>query len=136
MQYEKAADIRDQITQLQNVQATQNIEGTRGDLDLMAVFTEHGHACVQVLFVRSPLYCFNAVTRSSTLLARVSAHVDAANPARSDSLLTARLRLLKQRRRDAHKKGSSPVKAQYRLPYFSAFLIFLITLETQRPIEC
>ena len=52
LQYEKAADIRDQITQLQNVQATQNIEGTRGDLDLMAVFTEHGHACVQVLFVR------------------------------------------------------------------------------------
>ena len=28
------------------------IEGTRGDLDLLAVFTEHGHACVQVLFVR------------------------------------------------------------------------------------
>ncbi|MDA9988151.1 UvrB/UvrC motif-containing protein [Luminiphilus sp.] len=52
MQYEKAADIRDQITQLQNVQATQNIEGTRGDLDLMAVSTEHGHACVQILFVR------------------------------------------------------------------------------------
>ena len=52
LEYEKAADIRDQISQLQNVQATQNIEGTRGDLDLMAVFTEHGHACVQVLFVR------------------------------------------------------------------------------------
>jgi excinuclease ABC subunit C len=52
LEYEKAAEIRDQISQLQNVQATQNIEGTRGDLDLMAVFTEHGHACVQVLFVR------------------------------------------------------------------------------------
>ena len=48
----KAAEIRDQISQLQNVQAAQNIEGTRGDLDLLAVFTEHGHACVQVLFVR------------------------------------------------------------------------------------
>ena len=52
IEYEKAADIRDQISQLQNVQATQNIEGSRGDLDLIAVFTEHGHACVQVLFVR------------------------------------------------------------------------------------
>ncbi len=52
LQYEKAAEIRDQISQLQNVQATQNIEGARGDLDLMAVFSEHGHACVQVLFVR------------------------------------------------------------------------------------
>lgn len=50
--YEDAADLRDQITQLQNVQSTQSIEGTRGDLDLMAVFTEHGHACIQVLFVR------------------------------------------------------------------------------------
>ena len=50
--YEKAAEIRDQITQLQDIQATQHIEGARGDLDLMAVFTEHGHACVQVLFVR------------------------------------------------------------------------------------
>ena len=52
LEYEKAAEIRDQISQLQNVQAAQNIEGTRGDLDLLAVFTEHGHACVQVLFVR------------------------------------------------------------------------------------
>jgi excinuclease ABC subunit C len=50
--YEDAADLRDQIAQLQNVQSTQSIEGTRGDLDLMAVFTEHGHACIQVLFVR------------------------------------------------------------------------------------
>ena len=50
--YEDAADLRDQIAQLQNVQSTQSIEGTRGDLDLMAVFSEHGHACIQVLFVR------------------------------------------------------------------------------------
>jgi excinuclease ABC subunit C len=27
LEYEKAAEIRDQISQLQNVQATQNIEG-------------------------------------------------------------------------------------------------------------
>ena len=50
--YEDAAELRDQIAQLQNVQSTQSIEGTRGDLDLMAVFSEHGHACIQVLFVR------------------------------------------------------------------------------------
>ena len=52
LEYEKAAELRDQISQLQEVQATQNIEGTRGDLDLLAVNVEHGHACVQLLFVR------------------------------------------------------------------------------------
>jgi excinuclease ABC subunit C len=30
LEYEKAAEIRDQISQLQNVQATQNIEGDTG----------------------------------------------------------------------------------------------------------
>jgi len=50
--YEKAAVYRDQITQLQHVQASQGIEGVTGDLDILAVATEHGCASVQVLFVR------------------------------------------------------------------------------------
>ncbi|MEZ5502624.1 MAG: excinuclease ABC subunit UvrC [Halioglobus sp.] len=50
--YEKAAVYRDQIAQLQQVQASQGIEGVTGDLDILAVATAHGRACIQVLFVR------------------------------------------------------------------------------------
>lgn len=50
--YEKAAVYRDQIAQLQIVQASQGIEGVSGDLDILAAATSHGRACVQVLFVR------------------------------------------------------------------------------------
>jgi len=50
--YEEAAGYRDQIGQLQHVQASQGIEGVRGDLDILAAATAHGRACVQVLFVR------------------------------------------------------------------------------------
>lgn len=52
MAYEQAAVYRDQISQLQHVQASQGIEGVKGDLDIMAAATSHGRACVQVLFVR------------------------------------------------------------------------------------
>ncbi|MEZ5572311.1 MAG: excinuclease ABC subunit UvrC [Halioglobus sp.] len=50
--YEKAAIYRDQIAQLQHVQASQGIEGVTGDLDILAAATAHGCASVQVLFVR------------------------------------------------------------------------------------
>jgi excinuclease ABC subunit C len=50
--YEKAAMYRDQLAQLQQVQASQGIEGVKGDLDILAAATSHGRACVQVLFVR------------------------------------------------------------------------------------
>lgn len=52
MAYEKAALYRDQLAQLQHVQASQGIEGVAGDLDLLAAAVSHGRACVQVLFVR------------------------------------------------------------------------------------
>jgi len=52
LEYEKAAVYRDQISQLQHVQADQGIEGVSGDLDILAAATAHGRACVQVLFVR------------------------------------------------------------------------------------
>ncbi len=52
LEYERAAEIRDQITQLQAVQSSQGIEGTSGDLDILAVSCAHGQAAVQVLFVR------------------------------------------------------------------------------------
>jgi excinuclease ABC subunit C len=52
LEYEKAAEYRDQISQLQHVQASQGIEGVSGDLDILAAVTSHGRACVQALFVR------------------------------------------------------------------------------------
>lgn len=52
MAYEKAAVYRDQLSQLQHVQASQGIEGASGDLDIMAAVVAGGRACVQVLFVR------------------------------------------------------------------------------------
>lgn len=52
LQYEKAAVFRDQIGQLQHVQASQGIEGVSGDLDILAAAVHGGRACVQVLFVR------------------------------------------------------------------------------------
>jgi len=51
-QYEKAAVFRDQISQLQHVQASQGIEGVSGDLDILAAAVHGGRACVQVLFIR------------------------------------------------------------------------------------
>jgi len=50
--YEKAAVFRDQLSQLQHVQASQGIEGVCGDLDILAAAVSGGRACVQVLFVR------------------------------------------------------------------------------------
>jgi len=52
LEYEKAAVYRDQLSQLQHVQASQGIEGVQGDLDILAAAVDAGRACVQVLFVR------------------------------------------------------------------------------------
>ncbi|TXS93003.1 excinuclease ABC subunit UvrC [Parahaliea maris] len=53
LRFEEAARYRDQLSQLQHVQATQGIEGGSGDLDILAAALDRGRACVQVLFVRS-----------------------------------------------------------------------------------
>ena len=52
LEYERAAVYRDQLSQLQHVQASQGIEGVKGDLDILAAAVDAGRACVQVLFVR------------------------------------------------------------------------------------
>jgi excinuclease ABC subunit C len=52
LDYERAAELRDQIGHLQQVQNSQGIEGAQGDLDVIAVASEAGQSCVQVLFVR------------------------------------------------------------------------------------
>jgi excinuclease ABC subunit C len=52
LEYERAAELRDQIQHLQKVQSSQGIEGANGDLDVVAAAVEGGRCCVQVLFVR------------------------------------------------------------------------------------
>jgi excinuclease ABC subunit C len=52
LEYEQAAVFRDQLGHLQQVQASQGIEGVTGDLDIAAAIVAGGRACVQVLFVR------------------------------------------------------------------------------------
>ncbi len=52
LEFEKAAEYRDQLQRLQDVQSAQGIEGLKGELDLLAVKQAHGQACIQVLFVR------------------------------------------------------------------------------------
>lgn len=52
LNYEQAAQHRDQLVQLQQVQASQGIEGVSGDLDIIAAAVAGGCSCVQVLFVR------------------------------------------------------------------------------------
>jgi excinuclease ABC subunit C len=53
LEFEKAAVLRDQLAQLQQVQARQGIEGVAGDLDIVSAVVEAGKTCVQVLFVRA-----------------------------------------------------------------------------------
>ncbi len=53
LEFERAAVLRDQLAQLQQVQARQGIEGVAGDLDIISAVVEAGKACVQVLFVRA-----------------------------------------------------------------------------------
>ena len=50
--FEKAADYRDQISALRQVQAQQMIEKGRGTIDVIAAAVSKGQACVHMLYVR------------------------------------------------------------------------------------
>ena len=52
LEFEEAAHLRDQISALRKVQEKQYVSGERGDLDIVAVATEAGVACVQLFYVR------------------------------------------------------------------------------------
>lgn len=52
LEFEKAAELRDRITYLQQVQANQCIEGESGDLDIVAGVLNAGVCCIQLLYVR------------------------------------------------------------------------------------
>jgi excinuclease ABC subunit C len=50
--FEKAAEYRDQITALRNIQSQQIIEEGHGDIDVTAVVMRSGIICVHILFIR------------------------------------------------------------------------------------
>ncbi|MBU2887418.1 excinuclease ABC subunit UvrC [Gilvimarinus agarilyticus] len=50
--FERAAQLRDQISALRTVQAQQSVEEGTGDMDIVAVALKSGNACVHVLFIR------------------------------------------------------------------------------------
>ncbi|PVZ19586.1 MULTISPECIES: excinuclease ABC subunit UvrC [unclassified Pseudomonas] len=52
LQFEKAAQIRDQIGVLRRVQDQQSMEGGSGDVDVVAAFLNPGGACVHLISVR------------------------------------------------------------------------------------
>ena len=52
LDFEKAAELRDQISLLRRVQDQQNIEGGTGDVDVIAAFVNPGGACVHLISVR------------------------------------------------------------------------------------
>ncbi len=52
LEFEEAARLRDQIAALRAVQEKQYVAGERGDLDIVAVATRGGVACIQLFLVR------------------------------------------------------------------------------------
>jgi excinuclease ABC subunit C len=53
LQFEEAAQLRDQIGLLRRVQDQQSMEGGSGDVDVIAAFVNPGGACVHLISVRS-----------------------------------------------------------------------------------
>ena len=52
LEFEKAAQYRDQIASLQRVQERQYISSEHGDIDVIACVEKNGTGCVQVFFIR------------------------------------------------------------------------------------
>ncbi|MGE8296560.1 MAG: excinuclease ABC subunit UvrC [Pseudomonas sp.] len=53
LEFERAAELRDQIAMLRRVQDQQSMEGGTGDVDVVAVMLSPGGACVHLISVRS-----------------------------------------------------------------------------------
>jgi excinuclease ABC subunit C len=53
LEFEQAATVRDQITRLRSMLEKQFIDGTGGDMDIIACATQANFACVQLFFIRS-----------------------------------------------------------------------------------
>ncbi|KZN20894.1 MULTISPECIES: excinuclease ABC subunit UvrC [Pseudomonas] len=52
LEFERAAELRDQISLLRRVQDQQSMEGGTGDVDVIAAFVNPGGACVHLISVR------------------------------------------------------------------------------------
>lgn len=52
LEFERAAELRDQISMLRRVQDQQSMEGGSGDVDVVAVMLNPGGACVHLISVR------------------------------------------------------------------------------------
>ena len=52
LEFERAAELRDQIAMLRRVQDQQSMEGGSGDVDVVAVMLTPGGACVHLISVR------------------------------------------------------------------------------------
>ena len=55
LDYERAAQFRDQISNLRKVQEHQYITSARGEVDIIACVQEEGASCITVLFIRGGL---------------------------------------------------------------------------------
>ncbi|MBD2859080.1 excinuclease ABC subunit UvrC [Spongiibacter sp. KMU-158] len=53
LEFEKAAEYRDRIAFLQQVQSTQSIEGQQGDIDIVAGVLEAGQCAIHLIYVRN-----------------------------------------------------------------------------------
>ncbi|MCY4281355.1 MAG: excinuclease ABC subunit UvrC [Gammaproteobacteria bacterium] len=61
LDYERAAQYRDQISSLRKIQESQYVSAPKGELDLVACAMAGGQACVQVFFIRGGLNLGNKV---------------------------------------------------------------------------
>ena len=53
LDFERAAEFRDQLSALQSIREKQYIEGESGDLDIVACVVHSGYICVQLMFARA-----------------------------------------------------------------------------------
>jgi excinuclease ABC subunit C len=53
LEYEQAAELRDQIVSLRKIQERQYVSGEKGDLDIIAISIEAGRASIQLFTIRS-----------------------------------------------------------------------------------
>jgi excinuclease ABC subunit C len=75
MDYEKAAEYRDQITALRSLQAGQVVEEGRGNIDVIAAEMNSGQCCVHILFVRQGRITGSRSFYPKSLLAETSAEI-------------------------------------------------------------
>jgi excinuclease ABC subunit C len=52
LEFERAAQYRDQLAKLKNVQSQQLMASTRGDFDAVGLAEDHGIPCVAIMFFR------------------------------------------------------------------------------------